>query len=366
METCCVAHVGHIQTIPEMSVDQSERSDEGLIADEMLMWPLQPVSCEDHLPPVHGQLSRRSQKPAMHAGNAWNLLPSVGTWLLPLPCKLATPGRACATASPSVCCKLQERPAALAAPLLMAKAEMRRGEYTPWAKCEIRLHHDRLIILEEGEESAPKVAVEQWLHEPLVVDDVDGRALLLSSASSAEVRCRHPTDASHVAGAARSAADRLTAQVRDRKWAFVHLNIYDLFNWQMGIFNRVAWLVGAGGAYHAGLEVYGVEYAFGGTETGIGESGITACTPRSCHKHSFSESLCLGVTTISAEEVDDLIAELVPDWSTQDYEMLGPNCITFCRYLSRRLGVAEVPDWVDCMARIIKVESPVAVRRLAG
>ena len=40
--------------------------------------------------------------------------------------------------------------------------------------------------------------------------------------------------------------------------------VEDLFNWQMGIFNRVAWLVGAGGAYHAGLEVYGVEYAFGG------------------------------------------------------------------------------------------------------
>ena len=128
----------------------------------------------------------------------------------------------------------------------------------------------------------------------------------------------------------------------------------DLFNWQMSLLNNVTWLLGAGGAYHAGVEVYGLEYAFGGTcKTNVrccreclllvtakliapsardarhgvwnwrqrehchgyedtscmpvkhqhpAVTRITTCTPKSCQKHSFSESFCLGVTTMSAED----------------------------------------------------------------
>lgn len=161
--------------------------------------------------------------------------------------------------------------------------------------------------------------------------------------------------------ALRDGIRRLDEQIASRKMSFVHLNVYDLFNWHVGLLNNISWSPWGAGAFHVGLQIYDVEYAFGGVERGIDGSGITKCEPCSCPKHSFRESLCLGVTALSKEDVDDLLRELAPEWSVQEYETLGPNCITFCQCLSQRLGVRAVPRWVDSMVRSLKERQHVEV-----
>ncbi|CAE7507108.1 unnamed protein product [Symbiodinium natans] len=358
MEACCAAQVGRVQIMSELDrqeCQKAEGGDGGPVPDDTLSWPLQPVTHEECLPPVHGHHRRRSRR-ELSSGGKFQLLPSVGTWLLPLPSKLAARGTASKESKESKPTKREEAQDPLPDPIPALKAEVWTAHYSDArTACEIHLHHDRVAII-ESMESSRQVVLEQWLSEPTLVVEGSGTTLTIATLAqlSTQVHLSTAAEALQLAASIRSAVERLASQVRDHKWSFVYLNVYDLFNWRVSLLNRVTWLLGAGGAYHAGVEVYGLEYAFGGTEIGIGGSGITTCTPKSCHKHSFRQSLCLGVTTMSAEDVDQLVIDLAPEWPTEDYEVLGPNCITFCRCICKSLGVADVPDWVDSMVRSIK------------
>jgi len=119
----------------------------------------------------------------------------------------------------------------------------------------------------------------------------------------------------------------------------VHLNVYHLNdNWQQS--NQISkQLLGIGGAFHAGIEVHGVEWTYGG-------EGISCGDPRSHEVHVYHESILLGETNLSVMEVSDLINELGTEWQGDDHHMLEKNCCNFSDTLGHMLTGESIPEWV--------------------
>jgi len=146
-----------------------------------------------------------------------------------------------------------------------------------------------------------------------------------------------------------AAMETVEEKCRMKQWSFVYLNVYDLhqdrrvelFNWVMKD------LLQAGGAFHAGVEVFKREYYYGSADENV--TGISWCKPRQAPKHSFRQSICLGITCWDESRIKAQVRELMPEWNAQAYEVLTRNCMTFCRALCRKIGVQEAPDWIDAL-----------------
>jgi hypothetical protein len=162
------------------------------------------------------------------------------------------------------------------------------------------------------------------------------------------------------------------------------------------------------GAYHVGVEVNGVEYAYGGNNI-QGMSGIFTCVPKEPPGYDYRDTIDLGKLRtvkrtwiripkarpmnqgISAalvkltEEIDDtaydekndasegsqhaysfreietfadghmVILEMARDYMGVDYDLLHKNCCTFARDACLRLGVNEedIPSWFRNAAQAV-------------
>jgi len=119
----------------------------------------------------------------------------------------------------------------------------------------------------------------------------------------------------------------------------VRLNVYHLNDsWRQS--NQISnQLFGIGGAFHAGIEVHGFEWSYG-------DEGVTCSEPRTHQVHVFHESIPLGDTDLSCDDVLFLIEELQVEWRGEDYHLLENNCCNFSDALSQELVGESVPDWV--------------------
>jgi hypothetical protein len=128
------------------------------------------------------------------------------------------------------------------------------------------------------------------------------------------------------------------------------------------------------GAYHVGVEVNQVEYAFGATSI-PGKTGIFSCTPRLSPGYQYRTSIHFGdcplirkswvsvpradksgyVYTEIEAHVDgrQVIKEMIPEYFGIDYDILRKNCCTFARDVCIRLGIKddEVPSWFGNLAQ---------------
>eukprot|EP00931_Biecheleriopsis_adriatica_P077242 TRINITY_DN50846_c0_g1_i1.p1 TRINITY_DN50846_c0_g1~~TRINITY_DN50846_c0_g1_i1.p1 ORF type:complete len:565 (+),score=100.96 TRINITY_DN50846_c0_g1_i1:29-1696(+) len=127
----------------------------------------------------------------------------------------------------------------------------------------------------------------------------------------------------------------------------VTLHIYDLGSKLSGV-NVLAKAIGTG-AFHAGVEIYGREWSYGGTDGG---TGVFHNPPRGCTAHSYRESIAMGFTSMTKQEVDKLILELAKEWQGPSYDLLRHNCCHFSDALCIRLGVGPVPSWVTSLAGV--------------
>ncbi|XP_062234105.1 deSI-like protein At4g17486 [Phragmites australis] len=133
-------------------------------------------------------------------------------------------------------------------------------------------------------------------------------------------------------------------QPRGAEASPVFLNVYDVTP-----ANGYARWLGLG-VYHSGVQVHGVEYAYGAHDGA--SSGIFEVVPRRCPGYTFRESVLVGTTDLTRAEVRALMAELAADFPGDAYNLVSRNCNHFCDAACRRLVRARIPRWVNRLAKI--------------
>jgi hypothetical protein len=130
------------------------------------------------------------------------------------------------------------------------------------------------------------------------------------------------------------------------------------------------------GAYHVGVEVNGVEFAYGSTSTPR-KSGIFSCIPKLSPGYQYRTTIDFGERALrrkrwilvpkkdsngrqsscfrQIEECVDgrqVIKEMQWDYMGMDYDVLRKNCCTFARDACIRLGIHndEIPSWFGNLA----------------
>mmetsp|Transcript_115145 Transcript_115145/g.203236 ORF Transcript_115145/g.203236 Transcript_115145/m.203236 type:complete len:269 (+) Transcript_115145:46-852(+) len=127
----------------------------------------------------------------------------------------------------------------------------------------------------------------------------------------------------------------------------VNLHIYDVTTeTTVRAVNGVFRAVGTG-AFHAAVEVLGVEYSFGYCEEG---TGVFECPPKGCEEHNYRESMEMKATTLTPDQIAAVIARMSAEWQGEAYDLLRRNCCTFSNALCVELGCGEIPKWVTNLA----------------
>lgn len=124
----------------------------------------------------------------------------------------------------------------------------------------------------------------------------------------------------------------------------VFLNVYDLGTEDaLESANDVMRGLGTG-AFHVGVEVHFVEWSFGSLR------GVESELPRSRTEYRYRESIPMGTTQLTQQQIQAIISQLSPLWPFFAYDILHRNCVHFAEQLCAELGVEEVPSWLSSLA----------------
>ncbi|XP_045464475.1 deubiquitinase DESI2 [Harmonia axyridis] len=126
----------------------------------------------------------------------------------------------------------------------------------------------------------------------------------------------------------------------------VLLNVYDMYK-----MNEYTSNVGLG-VFHSGVELYGVEYAYGGHQFPI--SGIFKIIPRDekdlGDQFQFRQTIQVGYTDFTEQDIDKLIHELGKEFRGDRYHLMNNNCNHFSSAFTKILCGHEIPPWVNRLA----------------
>ncbi|XP_076920523.1 deSI-like protein At4g17486 [Bidens hawaiensis] len=124
----------------------------------------------------------------------------------------------------------------------------------------------------------------------------------------------------------------------------VYLNVYDLTS-----MNGYAYWLGLG-VYHSGVQVHGVEYAFGCHEQST--TGIYEGEPKQCEGFTFRKQILIGWTEKKLTQVRRIMEDLAEDYKGISYNLITKNCNHFCKDVCIRLTGNSIPNWINRLARI--------------
>eukprot|EP00439_Symbiodinium_sp_Y106_P020512 s3687_g2.t1 len=127
----------------------------------------------------------------------------------------------------------------------------------------------------------------------------------------------------------------------------VTLHIYHVStNSTVGTVNEYLEAIGTG-AFHAGVEVNGVEWSYGYAPD---RTGVFSNPPKGCKAHVYKDSLDMGETSKTEKEIDEILEQLKEDWPGFEYDLLRRNCCLFSKEFVEQLGTGPVPGWVTNLA----------------
>jgi len=130
------------------------------------------------------------------------------------------------------------------------------------------------------------------------------------------------------------------------------------------------------GIYHCGVEVYGVEYGYGGHPFPF--SGIFEMVPKDSEElgetFRFKESIEIGQTDFTKVEIEQIVILLGREYRGIDYHLMNKNCNSFSSKFCKTICGEDIPSWVNRLAylttfvpfieRVIPKEwiSPIAIQ----
>jgi len=123
------------------------------------------------------------------------------------------------------------------------------------------------------------------------------------------------------------------------------------------------------GMYHCGIEVKGAEWSFGFYEDSWNDpsvSGVYCCRPKKMIGFEYQETLNLGPTPLSDQEVQQVMDNVRDTWPACSYHIAHRNCVTFAEHMASLLQVPEpFPVWtkgaLDFTARNARMDAVVDV-----
>ncbi|XP_057966532.1 uncharacterized protein LOC131156684 isoform X2 [Malania oleifera] len=124
----------------------------------------------------------------------------------------------------------------------------------------------------------------------------------------------------------------------------VYLNVYDLTP-----ANGYVYWAGLG-IFHSGVEVHGVEYAFGAHD--FPSSGVFEVEPRQCPGFKFRKSIFMGTTCLDPNQVRKFLERQSTSYNGDTYHLIVKNCNHFCEDICYKLTGNRIPSWVNRLARI--------------
>ncbi|CAG8465228.1 1050_t:CDS:2 [Scutellospora calospora] len=102
------------------------------------------------------------------------------------------------------------------------------------------------------------------------------------------------------------------------------------------------------GVFHSGVEVFDKEYNFGGHD--FDATGVFLMKPRTGPPNvTFKDSIFMGYTSMTKEDVKNAINELSKEWSGNSYNL---NCNHFSSELCKILVGKPAPNWINRAAKL--------------
>ncbi|XP_057799620.1 deSI-like protein At4g17486 isoform X1 [Salvia miltiorrhiza] len=130
----------------------------------------------------------------------------------------------------------------------------------------------------------------------------------------------------------------------EKNQAMLFLNVYDLTPAN----NYLYWF--GLGFYHSGIEVHGLEYAFGADVEPT--TGVFEVEPRNCPGYVFRRSILLGSTDMSRSEICSFMDLISDQYQGNTYNLIYKNCNHFTDEVCHCLTGKRIPGWVNRLARI--------------
>jgi len=121
------------------------------------------------------------------------------------------------------------------------------------------------------------------------------------------------------------------------------------------------------GAYHVGVEINGIEYAYGANEY-EGITGVFTCPPMNAPGFQYRTTIDFGdrkprsMRGRSMRDAREILQGMAREYMGKEYDLLRKNCCTFAHDVCVRLGIEdqEIPTWFRNLAEAGKVTQDAA------